>query len=317
MHLPRRLVVAASGPMYRVGLHHRTPVRIGRRILDSAVLAMRVPAGTVVRHVTIGGRHAELITVGATERARAVLYLHGGGYSVGSARLYRACAAHLAKSAGAAVFTLDYRMAPEDQYPAALDDAVAAFTDLVTEFGYEPRLIAIAGDSAGGGLAVAAARRLTDSGLVPGALALLSPWTDPSDEEFERERDFVTNKPWGRASAALYRGDADPQDPGYAPMHGRLDNLPPMLVHCSTVEMLHPQIIRFVDAVKLAGGDVHLTARDDWWHSIHVLAGMVREATDAVADAGAFVREQLTPRHAGAPASTGERSSNSVGAHRP
>lgn len=298
MHLPRRLVVAASGPLYRVGLHHRTPTRTGRRILDLGAVAMRVPRGTVVRHVTLGGRPAERVTVGATERPRAILYLHGGGYTVGSARLYRSLAAHLAQSSGAVVFTLDYRLAPEHPYPAALDDAVAAFTDLVTAHGYRPAMVAIAGDSAGGGLAVATARRLIDTGLCPGALALLSPWTDPSDEEFERHRDFVINKAWGRASAASYRGEADSRDPGYAPMYGRLDGLPPTLVHCSTVEMLHPQILRFVDAVKMAGGEVHLTARDDWWHSIHVLAGTVREATDAVADAGAFIRAALSPRPA-------------------
>lgn len=300
MHLPRRLIVAASGPLYRIGLHHRTPVRAGRRIMNLGGLVMRLPAGTVVRHVTIGGRHAERVTVGATERPRAVLYLHGGGYSLGSARLYRACAAHLALASAAVVYTLDYRLAPEDPYPAALDDAVAAFTELVTGYGYQAGMVAIAGDSAGGGLAVAAARRLTDAGLRPGALALLSPWTDPSDEEFDRQRDFVINMAWGRASAAAYRGDADPLDPGYAPMHGPLDGLPPMLVHCSTVELLHPQINRFVDRVKIAGGEVHLTARDDWWHSIHVLAGTMREATDAIAEAGSFVREQLTPDRRGA-----------------
>ena len=310
MHLPRRVVVAASAPVYRVGLHHRMPARVGRRILDSSVAVMRLPAGTVVRHTTLGGRHAERVTVGATERPRAVLYLHGGGYSVGSARLYRACAAHLAKASGAVVFTLDYRLAPEHPYPAALDDAVAAFTELVTQLGYQPATTAIAGDSAGGGLAVAAARRLTDRGMRPGALVLLSPWTDPSDEEFDLDRDSVTNRLWGRASATSYRGDADPLDPGYAPLHGPLDGLPPMLVHCSTVEMLHPQIIRFADAVKQAGGDVHLTARDDWWHSFHVLAGTVREATEAVADAGAFLRGRLTRRPADSRAPTASPTSD-------
>ena len=292
MQLPRWLLVAASGPTYRIGLNHRMPAHVGRRIMDSAVAVMHVPDGTVVRHVQLGGRHAERTTVGATERPRAVLYLHGGGYSVGSARLYRSCAAYLARSSGAVVFNLDYRLAPEHPYPAALDDAVAAFADLVAQ-GWGPQRIAIAGDSAGGGLAVATARRLVDRGLRPAALGLLSPWTDPVDEEFERGRDFVTNLRWGRASAAMYRGDADPHDPGFAPLHGSLEGLPPMLVHCSTVEMLYPQIMRFVDAAKNAGNEVHLTARDDWWHSIHVLAGTSREATDAVADVGRFLREHL------------------------
>jgi acetyl esterase/lipase len=273
-------------------MYHRVPIRIGRRILDSAGLVMRVPRGTVVQHVTLGARHAERVSVGATERPRAVLYLHGGGYSVGSARLYRACAAHLAQASGAVVYTLDYRLAPEHPFPAALDDAVAAFHDLAVSQGYGAEHVAIAGDSAGGGLAVAAARVLVDAGTRPAALALMSPWTDPMDEDFLQSRDFVINVRWGRASAAGYRRETDPRHPGFAPLHGRLDGLPPMLVHCSTAEMLHPQIIRFTDAVKQAGGDVHLTARDDWWHSIHVLAGTLREASAAVEDVGAYLRER-------------------------
>jgi acetyl esterase/lipase len=296
MHLPRRLIVATSGPMYRIGLHHRTPLRLGRRILNAGCHVMPVPPGTAVQHVLLHGVHAERVTVGASERPRAILYLHGGGYTVGSARLYRSCAAYLARAAGAVVFTLDYRLAPEHPYPAALDDAVAAFRALVSVHGFDASRVAVAGDSAGGGLAVAAARVLTDTGMQPGALGLLSPWTDPMDEDFTRQRDFVTNLPWGRASAALYRGDADPRDPGFAPMHGRLDGLPPMLVHCSTVEMLQPQIMRFADRVRAAGGEVVVDARDGWWHSIHVLAGTLREATDAVQEVGDYLRTHLDAR---------------------
>jgi acetyl esterase/lipase len=295
MYPPRRAVTGASAAFYRVALHQRMPVRVARRIVDASAASMRVPRGTVIRHGTLGGRPVERTTVGATERPRAILYLHGGGYTVGSARLYRGCAAYLAASAEAVVYNLDYRLAPEHPYPAALEDAVEAFRELVDVHGYDPAAIAIAGDSAGGGLSVAAARMLTDSGLRPGALGLLSPWTDPVDEQFTMQRDRVTNVAWGRACAALYRGSADPTDPGYAPMHGSLDGLPPMLIHCSTVEMLYPQIERFAEKARGAGVDVEFVAREDWWHSIHVLAGALRAATDAVTDVGAFLRHQLTP----------------------
>src|SRR5439155_13304557 len=146
--------------------------------------------------------------------------LHGGGYTVGSPRLYRALAAYLSRSSGAVVYSLDYRLAPEHPYPAALDDAVAAFRALVSEHGFAPARIAIVGDSAGGGLAVAAARVLTDSGLRPAALGLLSPWTDPADEAFTVRRDRVTNARWGKQSATAYRGSAGPTDPAFAPMPG-------------------------------------------------------------------------------------------------
>jgi acetyl esterase/lipase len=292
MHLPRPLVVAVSVPFYRVALHHRVAPRWGRPLLTLSAAAMRMPAGTCVRHIRLGGRPTERVTVGASDRPRAILYLHGGGYTVGSPRLYRALAAHLARSAGAVVHTLDYRLAPEHPYPAALEDAAAAFRDLVQQ-GFAPERIAIVGDSAGGGLAVAAARLVTDEGLRPAALGLLSPWTDPSDEDMARRRDRVTNVAWGRRSAASYRGTAEHTDPGYAPMYADLAGLPPMLIHCGATEMLQPQIAKFAARARAAGVDVQFDEHPRLWHSVHVLAGMLREATDAVDELGAFLHAIL------------------------
>jgi acetyl esterase/lipase len=300
MHAPRPLVIAVTGPVYRLALNRRMPARWGRPILDAAVVTQRPPKGSVVRRITLGGRPCERTTVGASERPRAILYLHGGGYTVGSARLFRATAAYLACASGAVVYNLDYRLAPEHAFPAAWVDAVAAFRELVAVHGFEPSRIAIAGDSAGGGLAVAAARTLTDEGLRPAALALLSPWTDPSNEDHEIERDFATNKNWGRASAALYRGDADPKDPRYAPMHGSLIGLPPMLIHYATTEMLRPEIQRFAALASGADVDVELVEHPHLWHSAHVLAGTLRGATDAVTEAGAYLRTRLDAETAAA-----------------
>ena len=293
MHAPRLLVRVASRPLYLIGLNHRMPARWGRRILDLGALSHRLPRGAVVRHISLGGRPCERTTVGATERPRAVLYLHGGGYSVGSARLYRAAAAHLAHSAGAVVYNLDYRLAPEHPFPAAWQDATAAFRELVEVHGFAASEIAIAGDSAGGGLAAATARTLTDEGLRPGALALFSPWTDPSNEHHELRRDFVTNHAWGKTSAALYRGDADPKDPRYAPMHGSLVGLPPMLIHYADAEMLRPEILRFAALAEGAGVEVELTELQGLWHSVIVLSGTLAGATRKTQDAGAWLREQL------------------------
>lgn len=293
MHLPRPVVVAASVPFYRFALNHRVSPRWGRPVLVASALALRLPPGTTVRQITLAGRPAERVTVGASERPRAILYLHGGGYTVGSPRLYRSLSAHLARATGAVVYALAYRLAPEHPYPAALDDAAAAFRELVTQHGFSPDRIAISGDSAGGGLAVAAARRVTDEGLRPAALGLLSPWTDPSDEDMAARRDRVINVAWGRLSAASYRGAAEPTDPGYAPMHGPLAGLPPMLIHCAGTEMLRPQICRFAERARRAGVAVELVEHPRLWHSVHVLAGMLREATEAVDDVGAFLRTHL------------------------
>jgi len=293
MHVPRLLVRAFSGPVYRIALNARMSPRIGRVLLDRSTVWQRTPRGTVVRHITLGGRPCERTTVGATDRTRAILYLHGGGYTVGSPRLYRAMAAHLARATGAVVFNLDYRLAPEHPFPAAWVDATAAFRELVAVHGFDPAHIAIAGDSAGGGLTVAVARTMTDEGLRPGALALFSPWTDPSNEHFDKRRDFVTSISWGSASAALYRAGADPSDPRYAPMHGSLSGLPPTLIQFGSAEMLRPEILRFAALATDAGVDVTVVENPRVWHSAQVLAGVLRAATDAVQDAGSYLRARL------------------------
>lgn len=293
MHMPRGVVVALSGPAYRLALNDRWSIGTQRRLAEASTRANRPAKGTQVEYVRLGNRPAERTTLSITGQPRAVLYLHGGGYRLGSPRMYRPLAARLSRAADAVVFNLDYRMAPENPYPAALLDAVAAFEELTTnEAHYLPGQVAIAGDSAGGGLAVAAARILTDRGLTPAALALLSPWTDPSDTAMP-QRDFVINQRWGRANAASYRGVADPTDPGYAPLHGRLDGLPPMLIHYAPAELLSAQIQHFAALASAAGDDVQLVAQPRLWHSAHVLAGMLREATDATADIGAFLRRHL------------------------
>ena len=298
-HAPRAAVVALTAPAYRFGLSSRRSVAAQRRVTEFGARLNPAPKGTLVRQVRLGDRPAERVTLGDDEAPRAVLYLHGGGYVVGSARMYRTMAAHLSRAAGAVVFCLDYRLAPEHRYPAALEDALAAFRGLV-DAGYPADRIAIAGDSAGGGLAVAAARALADSGQRPAALGLLSPWTDPSDTELP-ERDFVTNKAWGSACAAMYRGEAEPTDPGYAPMYAELSGLPPMLITTCTTEILNGQIHRFADRARAAGCTVRLVEDPRLWHSGQILAGMLREATDSVHDIGVFLRANLDADRADAP----------------
>lgn len=299
MRPPRPIVIATLAGLYGVALNRRTPVPVARWILDAGSRLARLPSGTVVHPTKLGGRPAERITVGATERPRAVLYLHGGGYTVGSLATHRSLAAHLARDAGAVVHALDYRLAPEHCYPAALDDAVAAFVDLAKS--YEPERIAIAGDSAGGGLAVAAARVLIDEhGLRPGALALLSPWIDPADQDVSRHRDLVVNTGWGRRCAELYLGTGDPAAAGFAPARGNLAGLPPTLVHIGSREVLHRSVLRFVRAMREAGDDVTLREYPRLWHSGHTQAGLVREASDAVREVGTFLREHLRVGTSGA-----------------
>lgn len=285
-------------PLFRAILSPRWSAQTHRRLLDLAAPLQLLPKDTVVRPVTLGGRPAERITVGATERSTAILYLHGGAYTAGSPTTHRSLAAHLAAAAESAVYVLDYRLAPEHPYPAALDDAEAAYLDLVGDHGYEPARTAIAGDSAGGGLAAATAHRLLSRHrITPAALGLLSPWTDPAARDLPDVNDVVLNKGWVYSSAVAYLGDGDPEDPGYAPMHADPSGLPPTLVQVGTREMFFPQVRAYADKLRAAGVDVTLVEQPELWHVAPLQASLVAEAAVAIDDFGRFLR-----RHMGAPA---------------
>jgi acetyl esterase/lipase len=293
-HLPLPVVATALRPFYRLSLNARLPYTVQRTLLELAAPLQQLPAGAVVRPTVLAGRPTERITVGATEPRTAVLYLHGGAYTIGSPKTHRSLAAHLARESGSAVYTLDYRLAPEHPFPAGLEDAVAAYLELTTEHGYATGQLAVAGDSAGGGLTVATARRLIDRhGVTPAALALISPWVDPGRRDTSRDRDLVVNTAWSTDAAEKYLGTGDAHDPGYAPLHANLAGLPPTLVHVGVDEVLSPQIMEFVAKLDASKVDVTLTEYARLWHVAHLQASLVREAGDAVAALGAFLGSQM------------------------
>lgn len=293
--LPIGVVEPLTRLLYRAMLHPRLPLSMQRAFADRALDVEPLPRDTVVRTLTLGGRPTERVTVGATLTATTVLFLHGGGYTLGSPHSHRHLGAHLAAVTGSSVHLLDYRLAPEDPFPAAVDDAVEAFRDLVDNHGFAPESIAVAGDSAGGGLTVATTRRLVDDhDLHPGALGLISPWVDPGDDSRDDySTDSVVNRRWSRFCAAAYLGDGDPMDPGYAPLHGDLSGLPPTIVHIGVREALHDQVIVFAEKLRASDVDVTLVEFPRLWHVGHQQAGMLREAADAVDDLGSFLRSHL------------------------
>ncbi len=288
--LPFWLVAAGVVIGQRPGLGGPLPIRWQRRWLDTVAGLMPSPSGTVLRRVTLGGRPALRVSVGATERPHAVLHLHGGAYTVGSPRSHRGLAALLAQASGSVVYLPDYRLAPEHPYPAALEDAVRAATELAEQC----PTFALSGDSAGGGLAVATARRLTDAGIRPAALALISPWVDPGAPATGRRRDLVVRERWGRACATHYLGTGELTDAGFAPGRGRLDGLPPTIVHIGKREVLYEQVIEFAGNLRAAGVELRLTELPRLWHVGHVTAGVLAESREAMAELGDFLRERLT-----------------------
>ncbi|MGW4354800.1 alpha/beta hydrolase [Nocardia sp. NPDC004582] len=292
--LPLPVVRAVLNPVFRVMLHHRLPFGVQRALMDWGSVAQRAPRGTHVEHVRLGGRPTERVSVGPVSDSATVLYLHGGGYTVGSPVTHRSLAAYLSRETGCAVQVPDYRLAPEHPFPAALEDAEAAFLELVAA-GLRPERIAVAGDSAGGGLSLALAERLRDRhGLTPAALGLIAPWTDPNEVP-TRSRDLVINKPWSRACAAAYLGGGDGADTGYAPLLGELRGLPPTYVQADKAELLHDQCTRLVAQLRAAGVPTEFTETEGLWHVAQLQAALAAPAAAVTVELGQFLRQALRP----------------------
>ena len=281
--LPLPLVRAMLHPFYRMTFHHRLPWTVQRAMVNAFAVAQPLPRGTIRRTVHLGDRPAERVSAGPAKGHGAVLYLHGGGYTVGSIATHRSLAAHLSRETGRPVYLLDYRLAPECPFPAALQDALAEGVDGVAG------QVVLAGDSAGGGIALATAQWLTARGTHrPAALALLSPWADPG-KVAERRRDLVVNRRWGSACAAAYLGTGDPADPRYAPMLGKLDGLPPTYLFAATRELLQQQCFELAAALRGAGVRVRYVESPHLWHAAQAQAGLVKRAAESLADVARFL----------------------------
>ncbi len=227
----------------------------------------------------------------------ALLYLHGGGYIIGSPQGYRSLAAELGRAAGVTTYAIDYRLAPENVFPAAVDDAVAAY-DALLKRGISPKRIVIAGDSAGGGLTVATLVALRDKGMpLPAAGFLISPWTDLSCSgasiASKASEDPTLDRAGLMAMASQYLGTADARTPLASPLFANLAGLPPLLIHVGSAEILLDDSTRLAQAAGAAGVSVHLSIWPRMIHVWHAFAFMLKSGQDAVAEAGAFIKARL------------------------
>ncbi len=302
MRLPISVPTPAMRAVVRLTLPQllspSVPVRTQRRVLDLMGRVLQVlPPGTTVIPSTLGGRPSERITVEGADPRRAVLYLHGGGYTVCGAGTHRGLAAHLAGACGATVHLLDYRMAPEDPFPAGLEDTVAAYRELSAR----SAAVAVAGDSAGGGLALATLTRLRDAGdALPVAAALVSPWVDLTLRNVHDDpRDPMLRRAWLQSSADMYAAGADPASPELSPLFADLAGLPPMAVQGTGDEILVDDVERLVTALRAAGVAVDYQRLEGLWHTAQLQAGLVADASAAVATLGRFLSEALERHLAG------------------
>ena len=252
------------------------------------------PGGITVERIELAERPAErLVPDGAADDV-VILYLHGGGYCSGSLDTHRGIGGSLALAALITVVTLDYRLAPEDPFPAALNDALLAFDQLA------PMPVAFAGDSAGGGLALATALALRDrGGAQPLALALFSPWTDLTQSagsyDTRADHDPMVSRGSLQLMADAYLAGADPHTTLASPLFADLGGLPPMLIDVGDHEVLLHDSTALAEQVIAAGGEAELRI---WPEMIHVFQAfppsLVPEATESLAVAGAFLARHLT-----------------------
>ncbi len=256
-------------------------------------VAERVASDVKCEPVNAGGVKAEWIVPPGAADDRVVLYLHGGGYVMGSINTHRAMIARIARASQARALALDYRMAPEAPFPAAVEDSTAAYRWLLAQ-GYKPNKIVISGDSAGGGLALATLLALRDAGTpLPAAAAPISPWTDMegtgASVKTRADKDPMVGSANLLPMAQMYVGNQDPKNPLASPLHGDYHGLPPLLIQVGDAEVLLDDSTRVSERAKAAGVKVDLEVWDEMMHVWHVFAKILPEGQQAIDKIGKFV----------------------------
>jgi cation diffusion facilitator CzcD-associated flavoprotein CzcO/acetyl esterase/lipase len=289
-----RVVVRTT---FRPVLSRGVPLGVQRSLCAALLRPLAVTRGARIRASELGGVPTEVVEHEGADRSAAILYLHGGGYTTLSAATHRGLVAHLALAAGCPVYAVRYRLAPEHPHPAALDDALAAYTALLAQ-GLRAHRVGIAGDSAGGGLAVAVAVRLRErGGSPPAALGLISPWLDltlsgASVTELAAA-DPLLKPSWLRLCARRYAGGRGLDDPALSPLFADLGGLPPVMVQGGADDVLVSDADRFVERARAAGVSVEHDRVEGMWHDFQVLAGTSTAADTALARLGTFLRSRI------------------------
>lgn len=292
-YLYRFAIRRAMRPFSQLSLGER------RQAMERGTRRFKVPAEVDCTQLQIGGCPAEWLSPPASRPEAAILYLHGGAYTAGSLQTHRALAARLALVSSTAVLLLDYRLAPEHPYPAALHDALGAYRWLRQVRGVKPQRIVIAGDSAGGGLALCTSLALRDQQqAVPAALVCLSPWTDLSLSGASIE-DLLGRDPYFSSSKRLHESARDYAGPlplngaALSPLFADLAGLPPIHIQVGELEILRSDSLDFADKARSAGVEVTLAVWPGMWH-VWQLFDNLPEAKAALVQLGGFIRRHLT-----------------------
>jgi acetyl esterase/lipase len=273
------------------------PMSERRARLDRLGGAITAADGVEVVREDLGGMYAEWLVPSGAVGDEVILYLHGGAYTAGSCASHRNAVSHIARAAGIRLLLPEYRLAPEHPFPAALEDGLAAWRWLL-ERGMRPEKVILAGDSAGGGLALAVMVAARDEGLpLPGAASLISAWTDlaATGGSLKSRND---KDPWFDADeiapmARNYHQETDPKNPLVSPLYAALDGLPPLMLQVGDHEVLLSDTTRVAEKAREAGVDVTLRVWPGMWHVWHFFVGRMPEAKQAILEMAAFIEARM------------------------
>lgn len=259
-----------------------------------------LPKGVERRDQTIAGmRAAQWVPKQLREPQKIVLYLHGGGYSCGSIDSYASLIARFAKETGIVCLGIDYRLAPEHPFPAALDDVLATYNWLLQEGGFAAHDVVVMGDSAGGGLTWALLLRLKELGQdMPLCTVTLSPWADLAmtgvSVVHRAQRDPLLEPVEAQKWAQRYAGETPLKHPLISPLYGDLSGLPPMLLHVGTEEILYSDTMRLAEKAQVQGTDVTLWIGEGMPHVWHFMWRYLPQSRQAIAQASDFIHQKIT-----------------------
>jgi acetyl esterase/lipase len=272
-----------------------------RERLDNLGKHYIIPAEYRFERIMADGVEAEWSTSPAADPSRAILFLHGGGYISGSIDSHRPLATAIGRAAGARTLALGYRRAPEHQFPAALDDVMSGYRFLLDQ-GFAPAHIAIAGDSAGGGLTIAMMVAARDRRLtLPSCGWCISPWVDLENTgatmTTKAAVDPLIQKPYLMELATSYLGTASPRTPLASPLYADLRGLPPVLIQVGSAETLLDDSVRLAGALGAADDIVTLEIWPDMIHAFPLFHDEVAAARRALERAGRFIRSMQDGNH--------------------
>ncbi|MFX1365763.1 MAG: alpha/beta hydrolase [Promethearchaeota archaeon] len=280
------------------GDNYKPSVKGYRESFDQLAQLIKIPKDVMCEPVDVEGISAEWISISKKQNNFVVLYFHGGGYVAGSINSHRGLCARLAQASNTRVMIIDYRLAPEYPFPAALEDCLKVYQWLTSFEGIKSKYIILAGDSAGGGLTISTLIRLRNEKLnLPKAGICLSPLTDLAisgdSVNTKAEIDPRVTKEDLLFIAKQYLRNEDPKNHYASPLYADLQGLPPLLIQVGTSEILFDDSIRFADRAKSAGIEVSLEIWDDMFHNFQLYAYSVPEGQEAINKIGMFIQRIL------------------------